>query len=284
MKTLDYDINHHQIIFIGESIHGVSEFTLFKHQFIKTHVDQNWICFFEADYLGMRLSRSQGDCAEKILQNFPLGMRTRETFDLLTWLVEHGIPYHGIDNIPRRLLSDYPTDWMSIKSEQDLEYQKLKITNNLFEWREEEMAKNIINTIDIYGKNNKALIMLHNMHIKNKGSHENSNLRLRSVKERIDARLLKKSISIAQVALRGTAINNDITPFHFCINDAQSVESLAMNTGNIYNIYSATDLPDESVAYHHAFERENISAKEQYEWIVVFRDVNPPKIYFTDRN
>lgn len=247
MKTLDYDINHHQIIFIGESIHGVSEFTLFKHQFIKTHVDQNWICFFEADYLGMRLSRSQGDCAEKILQNFPLGMRTRETFDLLTWLVEHGIPYHGIVNIPRRLLSDYPTDWMPIKSEQDLEYQKLKITNNLFEWREEEMAKNIINTIDIYGKNNKALIMLHNMHIKNKGSHENSNLRLRSVKERIDARLLKKSISIAQVALRGTAINNDITPFHFCINDAQSVESLAMNTGNIYNIYSATDLPDESV-------------------------------------
>lgn len=278
MKTLDYDINHHQIVFIGESIHGVSEFTLFKHQFMKKHVDQNWICFFEADYLGMKLSRSQGECAEKILLNFPLVMRTRETFDLLTWLVEHSIPYYGIDNIPRRSLSDYPTDWLSKKSEQDMEYQKLKITNNLFECREEEMAKNITNIIDIHGKNNKALIMLHNMHIKNKGSHENGNLRLRSVKERIDARLRKKSISIAQVALRGSAINNDLTPFNFFINDVGAVESLAMNTDNIYNIHSATDLPDEAVAYHHAFERENISAKEQYEWIVVFINVVPPEL------
>lgn len=53
MKTLDHDINNHQIIFIGESIHGVSEFTLFKHQFMKKHVDQNWICFFEVDYIEM---------------------------------------------------------------------------------------------------------------------------------------------------------------------------------------------------------------------------------------
>lgn len=158
MKTLDYDINHHQIVFIGESIHGVSEFTLFKHQFMKKYVDKNWICFFEADYLGMKLSRSQGDCAEKILQNFPLVMRTRETFDLLTWLVEHNIPYHGIDNIPRRSSSDYPTDWLSKKSEQDMEYQKKKMTNSLFEWREEEMAKNIINTIGIYVKITKHLL------------------------------------------------------------------------------------------------------------------------------
>lgn len=51
-----------------------------------------------------------------------------------------------------------------------------------------------------------------------------------------------------------------------------------MNTDNIYNIHSATDLPDEAVAYHHAFERENISAKEQYEWIVIFTNVSPPEI------
>lgn len=278
MKTLDYDINHHQIIFIGESIHGVSEFTLFKHQFMKKHVDQNWICFFEADYLGMKLSRSQGECTEKILLNFPLVMRTRETFDLLTWLVEHSIPYHGIDNIPRRLFSDYPTDWLSIKSEQDMEYQKLKITNNLFKWREEGMAKNMTDIISIDGKNSKALIMLHNLHIKNKGSHEKGNLRLTSVKERIDAHLRKKSISIAQVALCGNALNNDLTPFDFCINDAQSVESFAINSDNIYNIHSATDLPNEAVAYHHAFERENIAAKIQYEWVVVFTNVSPPKI------
>ncbi len=278
MKSFDYDINHHQIIFIGESIHGVSEFNLFKHYLIKKHADHNWICLFEADYLGMKLSRSQGECAEKILLNFPLVMRTRETFDLLTWLVEHNIPYHGIDNIPRRLLSDYPDEWLSKKTEQDTEYKNLKITNNLFEWREEEMAKNITNIIGINGKNNKALIMLHNLHLKNKGSHEKGNLRLMSVKERIDARLRKKSFSIAQVALCGNALNNDLTPFNFFINDAGSVESLAMNTDNIYNIHSATDLPDEAVAYHHAFERENISAKEQYEWIVIFTNVSPPEI------
>jgi erythromycin esterase-like protein len=96
-----------------------------------------------------------------------------------------------------------------------MEHQKLKITNNLFEWRTEEMAKNITDIISIDGKNNKALIILHNLHIKNKGSHEKGNLPLMSVKERIDARLRKKSISIAQVALCGNAVNNDLTPFDF---------------------------------------------------------------------
>lgn len=269
-------IKHHQYIFIGESIHGVSEFTKFKYQFIKRFCDHNWICIFEADELGIKLSKHQRDNIKKTLFNFPLVMRTAETVELLTLLKERQIQYYGIDCIPRRLYRDYPKALKVDKLYQDKTYNINKLSDTYFDWREKLMTTNLIN-IFTKNKNRKFIIFLHNMHIKNKGSYEQNSLNLKSVKERLGIDLQNRCICIAQLALSGECLNNDLSQFTFHIHDKYSVESLVSGENNIISLHS-TMLPSNLVAWHHAFERESIPVKEQYDWVVIYSSINQPTI------
>lgn len=277
MNMIDKKIHSQKIIFLGESIHGISEFTEFKSQFIKKYCNIDWICIFEADSLGMDLSRSQHENPKEILKNFPAVMRTQGMLELVSWLTENNIQYYGIDSIPRRLFDDYPTVWIENKKKQDLTYQEHHKSKNYYEWRENSMVINLHNIIN-KNQDKKLLVMLHNMHIKNRGSKEKDNLKLRSVKERLDVNIRKNSISIAQLALSGNALHNNLTPFSFNIADIHSVELLVVGKKENCSIYPTSKLSHNLVAWHHAFEKENIAVKKQYELLVIFNSASVPKL------
>lgn len=68
-----------RIIFIGESIYGIAEFSQFKKELIKQINGRNWIVLFEADAPGMKLSQLRGDTEDNFLIIFPaLCRRSRQ--------------------------------------------------------------------------------------------------------------------------------------------------------------------------------------------------------------
>jgi len=118
--------------------------------------------------------------------------------------------------------------------------------------------------------------MLHNLHIKRQGSLETAKLQLKSVREYFEDVFPLQSRSIAQLAQRGSALHNDLTLFDFQITDPLSVELLSAAAA--YTLLTAEQIPDASIAWHHAFERETITPKNQYEGCFIFKDVHPPII------
>ena len=74
-----------KINFIGESIHGVSEFTKFKLDWIERNSSKKLIVIFEADRTGIANSFLKGETAEQILLNFPRIHQTEEMSLLLKY-------------------------------------------------------------------------------------------------------------------------------------------------------------------------------------------------------
>lgn len=265
-----------RFIFIGESIHGVLEFTLFKQDFVRQYGKPDWIWLFEADRLGMALSDQRQEPASQRLSNFPAVMRTMEIQELLDTAIQRGIVCLGVDCIPRRALQDFPAHWRQRRQCQIDRYQTMKNQPDYHEWREENMALAITETAGRH-PDSTLLIMMHNLHIKRQGSKEIPTLKLTSVRERLEKINPGQMTSIAQFALAGNAVHNNLMPFHFHINDERAVESLAASDERQYRILPCSAIPTDYVAWHHAGERETLPVRNQYEWCVVFSRVTAPR-------
>lgn len=265
-----------RIVFIGESIHGIAEFSQFKKEFIKHINGQNWIVLFEADALGMKLSQLRGDTEEQFLDNFPRIMQTFEIRELIALVQKQGFPCLGIDVIPRRIDADFPQDWKADRSSFIHHFITARESDNWLSWRSAKMAQNIR---DIVCRNpsSQLLVFLHNMHIKRDGRSERSELRLMSAREHLDKDFAGQMYSIAQFARAGRACHNDLTAFDFEINDPQSIETLIDQQSSGWRLFKCEKLVQMKVAYHHAFEREGIDIRRQYEYAVLYGRVTPPE-------
>ncbi len=264
-----------RLLFVGESIHGISEFTQFRLAIAKRYFNQQSILIFEADCRGMQLSHQRGDCARLRLSNFPKVMRTVENLELISWAINNQIPCLGIDCIPRRDLADFSSNTQSQRQREILENERMKGFEDYLAWRARQMAHNLLQIALEYPAC-RLLIMLHNLHIKRRGSEETKTLSLRSVRQIVEEYLPEKSTSLAQFARGGNGLHNDLTAFNFQINDPMSIESYHTKTNNI--VIPSSEIPSGRVGWHHAFERETIPVGKQYEACNLFIDVSPPNI------
>lgn len=262
-----------RFVFLGESIHGVAEFTRFRQAIAQCYFSENGALIFEADSSGMLLSHQRNEYAPCRLKNFPKVMRTREMLHLLTWAIDHHLPCLGIDCIPRRDLTDFPREWQSQRQRELMHYQQVINTPDYFRWRDARMAESLFTIARDYA-HRRILVMLHNLHIKRCGHQEKGALRLKSVREYVEDLLPLQSRSVAQFARAGNAIHNDLNPFSFEIYDPLSLETYPGIAG--CSLFRESQIPDNRVAWHHAFERETLPAKKQYEGCVVFSYVHPP--------
>lgn len=265
-----------RIIFIGESIHGVAEFSQFKKELIKRINGQNWIVLFEADALGMKLSQLRGDTDEQFLENFPRVMQTLQTQELIALARKQGLPCLGIDVIPRRSDADFPQDWQADRSSFIHHFITARESDNWLSWRSAKMAQNIREIACDYSSS-QLLVVLHNMHIKRDGRSERSALRLMSAREHLDKDFAGQMHSVAQFARAGRACHNDLSAFDFEINDPQSIEALIDPQSSGWRLFKCENLVQRKVAYHHAFERETIDIRRQYEYAVLYGRVASPE-------
>ncbi len=264
-----------RFVFLGEAIHGVAEFTRFRLAVARRFFCENSILLFEADSTGMLLSHQRRETAYLRLKNFPLVMRTQEILQLLTWGIDRQIPCLGIDCIPRHDLTDFPPNWQPQRRHEVAEFIKMKSSTDYFEQRDARMAGNLLIAAMNYPKH-RMLIMLHNLHIKRQGSRENNGLRLRSVREHLEEIMPEQSTAIAQLARGGRALHNDLTPFDFQIDDPLSLETHLDGVNHI--LLPASRIPPDRVAWHHAFERETLPVREQYEGCLVYGRVHIPRL------
>lgn len=264
-----------RFIFLGESIHGVAEYAQLRKDIAERYFKNSAVLIFEADSKGMLFSHQYNESAICRLQNFPRILRTQETLNLLTWAISRQIPCLGIDVIPRRPVTAFPPEWQPIQQRERDEYFRARSGRHFFAWRDFRMAENLINFTSAYPEH-RMLIMLHNLHIKRRGSLEKAELQLKSVREYFEDAFPLQSHSIAQLAQRGSALHNDLTLFNFQITDPLSVELLSGAAA--YTLLTAQQIPDVSTAWHHAFERETVTPKNQYEGCFIFKEVHPPII------
>ncbi|MDF7759766.1 hypothetical protein PU683_09520 [Kosakonia cowanii] len=264
-----------RFLFLGEAIHGVSEFSGLRMEIAERYFSGLSVLIFEADSSGMFLSHQRKEDASSRLENFPLIMRTQEMRDLLTWAIKRKIPCLGIDCIPRRSLNEFPREWHSTRMREIDDYLKAKSSQTFFEWRDLRMAKQLIRLASNYPEH-RMLIMLHNLHIKRFGSLETGDLRLKSVRENFEEFFPQQSCSVAQLARSGTALHNNLTPFSFNINDLFSLENFAGADNCI--LLTEAKIPDDCITWHHAFERETVTPKRQYEGCIIFKEVHPPAL------
>ncbi|CAI0843831.1 TraB/GumN family protein [Serratia quinivorans] len=262
-----------RFFFLGESIHGVSEYTRLRLEIAECYFYKQAILIFEADSNGMLLSHQNNEDAHSRLKNFPRILRTQETVNLLIWAMSRLIPCLGIDCIPRRVLTDFPVEWHLIRQRETDEYIKARLSPNFFEWRDNQMAKQLVN-ISSEHPEYRMLIMLHNLHIKRRGSQEYGELKLKSVREHLEETLPLQSHSIAQLARSGSALHNDLSSFSFHIHDPLSLE--VYSDATVCTLLTESRIPDACIAWHHAFERETVPAKKQYEGCFIFKEVQSP--------
>lgn len=262
-----------RFLFLGEAIHGVSEFSRLKKEIAENYFRKQTVLIFEADSSGMLLSHQHREDASSRLKNFPKIMRTQEMRDLLAWAVHRKITCLGIDCIPRRPLNEFPRGWHSLRTRETDDYLKAKALQTFFEWRDTRMANQLINLASCYPEH-RMLIMLHNLHIKRYGSQEKGKLKLKSVREYFEDFFPNQSYSIAFLARNGTALHNDLTPFKFNTNDPLALEAYSGAANCIF--LTASQIPDGCITWHHALERETITPKKQYEACFIFKEVNPP--------
>ncbi|MFE4108838.1 hypothetical protein [Kosakonia sp. YIM B13611] len=280
-RSTDYALKEQRLfrdkrfIFLGESIHGVAEYTQLRKNIAERYFKNSAVLIFEADSKGMLFSHQHNETAICRLKNFPRILRTQETLNLLAWAISRQIPCLGIDCIPRRAVTEFTPEWQPIQQQEIDEYFKARAGINFFAWRDIRMAENLINLTSTYPAH-RMLIMLHNLHIKRRGSLEKAELQLKSVREYFEDAFPVQSHSIAQFAQRGSALHNDLTLFSFQITDPLSVELLSGAAA--YNLLTAEQISDVSTAWHHAFERETIPPQNQYEGCFIFKEVHPPII------
>ncbi|MBA5237045.1 MULTISPECIES: hypothetical protein [Pectobacterium] len=264
-----------RFLFLGEAIHGVSEFSRLRMEIAECYFRNLAVLIFEADSSGMLFSHQHNEDASSRLENFPRIMRTQEMRNFLTWAISRKIPCLGIDCIPRRSLTEFPREWHSTRMRETDDYLKAKSSQTFFEWRDIRMANQLIKLASCYPEY-RMLIMLHNLHIKRFGSQETRDLRLKSVREYFEDFFPQQSNSIAQLARGGTALHNDLTPFSFKINDPFSLENYSGAANCI--LLTESKIPDACITWHHAFERETITPKKQYEGCFIFKEVHPPTL------
>lgn len=262
------------VTFLGESIHGVSEFTRFKLDWIR-EADAP-VVVFEADRIGLQRSFEAGDSAEKVIENFPPIHRTNEMLELLECVVERGIPYFGADVIPYDKRGVFEGPLVETRARQLDEHQRIYALPDPFPVRDEYMAQAVADCLNLHPEGN-LIGLFHNLHIKKQGSLENGELKLASVAEVLRERHGYESRSIGLFAEAGIALHNNGTPFDFRIADDEVIESLAVPGKEPRRIRDAAEMRN-LTAYHHAFEKENLPVRLQYDECVVFASVNPPSL------
>lgn len=281
IRITDYALNEQRLfrdkrfIFLGESIHGVAEFTQLREEIAACYFDHAAVLVFEADSTGMLFSHQHNESALGRLKNFPKILRTQESVNLLAWAISRDIPCLGIDPIPRRPLTDFTQQWHAIRHRETDDYSSAKSAGTLFAWRDATMAEKLIALTSAYPRQ-RMLIMLHNLHIKREGSRERAALKLKSVREYFEEVFPGQSHSVAQLARSGSALHNDLSPFRFHITDPHSAESLCGDAA--CTLLTAAEIPATCTAWHHAFERETVTAKDQYEGCFIFNAVRSPVI------
>ncbi|WNU99106.1 hypothetical protein RS584_15505 [Enterobacter sp. DTU_2021_1002640_1_SI_PRY_ASU_LCPMC_013] len=273
--SLDKFLLDKKIVFLGESIHGVDRFNTFRLFVARKHFKEMSILVFEADSSGMSFSHNLHENAIERMANFPKVMRNREIQDILAWSIKNDIPSLGIDCIPRRRLHDFPEQWRQYRQQEVLLYEKYKLGSLYYEWRAGKMADNLMMLLNQYPEH-RLLVMLHNLHIKCKGSSETGKLKVTSVRELIEMKLPGISVSFGQFARSGNALHNDLSYFSFNITDPFVIENYQKGTGSMF--IEREMIPVNIFAYHHAFEKETIPVWEQYDGCIIHQNVNIPTI------
>ena len=265
-----------KIHLIGESIHGVSEFTRYRHQWLLRHVDDQSIVVFEADHIGLLHSSQNYDDAETMLQNFPRVHRTREMANLLCDLLSRRIPIYGADVVARNTVATISGELERRRQKQQQDEARIYASPDCFAGRDEYMADVFAELVTRYPAHH-FFGLFHNLHIKRHGSREVESLRLRSVAEQLRQKHRLPVHSTALFARQGDALHNNLTQFHFAIDDTDSIESLATTPTDPVILSSSADM-GERVAYHHASERETLPVGLHYDACVVFPHATPPTL------
>lgn len=265
---------HRRVTFIGESIHGVSEFTKYKLEWLKARKGDPVTVVFEADRIGMMRSSELKESAEQMLQNFAKIQRTREMLELLDYLLSHEIPYFGADPVTRNHHGDFFGELAQFREKQIANEKEIYSSQNSFSLRDEYMC-DVMEEVCSSQAGRHVVGLFHNLHIKKMGSRERPELCLPSVAELLLERHRIPSYSIGLYAKRGSALHNNLSPFDFEIRNGYTVESMV--SAETPSFFLSADL-GEQTAYHHAFDIESVPVKLQYNEIGVFPSVSRPTL------
>ena len=263
-----------RVMFLGESVHGVAEFTIFKREWLAEHRDEPLAVVFEADHVGMLRSMRTGESADEVMANFPKIHRTHEMRDLVALVIEAGIPFLGADVVVRNKEAEFSGDLAMMRERQRARHRDIYEREDWAEQRDAYMADVMAQACTDHPDRH-VVGLFHNMHIKKAGSLEIGHLRLTSVSENLAKVHGIASWSVALFARRGDALDNDRTPLEFEILADDAVELLANDETR-----HVTDLREcgERTAFHHAFEKENLPIARQYDECVIFPRASRPAI------
>ena len=265
------------VIFLGESIHGVAEFTLFKREWLARHESDELVIVFEADHIGILRSRQEEESPEEILLNFPRVHRTCEMLALLEFAVANKIPFYGADVVSRNQNENFALTFQSHRHNQKLEENRIYALSDPFPARDEYMCDVMWKVAQKHPKRT-IIGFFHNLHIKKQGSLERDEFYLPSVAEQLFKKYGLPSYSIGLFARSGRALHNNLSEFTFSIADSDVVEALADSTHVRALKQSALG---ERSAYHHAFEKENLPVRIQYDECIVFDRVTTPTLFIS---
>lgn len=263
------------ILLIGEALHGVHEFWQYKLDLIKQHFEQGkrFAVGFEADELGIA-SLLDSQNVDELLLAFPHIFRTHEVANILAFCLSNTIPIFGFDNrirVPENKITPELSAQAKIYTQI---YRTYFGTSEYFAIRDLLMAQAIERYLDQH--NIQLLCLTHNLHIRKNGSQELQNtIKLKSMREHLDESGIK-SKSLALIAHQGEYLNIDLTPAHFAITDPDSAEALSI-PDKITSIY-----PLDNQAKKHCYLlgtiKESTPAKESYDHVVLFHQVQKPHI------
>lgn len=264
------------LIFLGESIHGVSEFTRFKRDWIRQNASARTAVVFEADHIGLMRSAELGESPEVILNNFPRIHRTQEMLELLNEIIDREIPYFGADVVTRNQIGEFPGKLALLHEKQASQEKMIYSSPDPFPLRDRYMSDVIASIYAEYPGHN-LVGFFHNLHIKKHGSREVGELCLPSVAEQLAEIHGIESRSIGLFALEGSAMHNDLTPFEFAIRAPDVIETIDLEGADFRQI-NDPELMGDRTAYHHAFEKETLPVRMQYDECAVFLKAGAPSL------
>lgn len=263
-----------RVTFLGESVHGVAEFTIFKREWLAAHRDEPLAVVFEADHVGMLRSMKTDESADEVMANFPKIHRTHEMRDLVALVIEAGIPFSGADVVVRNKEAEFSGDLDMMRERQRDRHRDIYEREGWAEQRDAYMAEVMAQACTDHPDRH-VVGLFHNMHIKKVGSLESGHLRLTSVAENLAKAHGIASRSIALFARGGDALDNDRSPFEFEILDDEAVELLARD--EVLHVADLRECGDRT-AFHHAFEKESLPVAQQYDECVIFPRATRPAI------